>query len=348
MRSLRFGIWITTLSVLSVSIIGRPLPPEPHAFLSRHLGFSSAELATLDAGEILVNLPKTAETREVAAFAVARVDVPTDFFLEKFRDIENFKKTKNVLQIGKFGNPPRLSDLQGLIVDAADIEDLKRCKVKSCDFKMSAKFIERFRKEVDWTSASSRDRATQLVRQMLLEQLQDYLKAGNAALVQYDDKPSALALAGEMRSLLKPVPYMYGYTATFQKYLEEYPLTPTGDAGFEDFVYWSKEEFGMKPVISLTHVTIHRRRPGASDAIIASKGIYASHYFESSLGLTSLVGSGGPDTTRYLIYVNRSRTDALRGMLSGLKRSLIGGRLRDGVKKNIEMLKAKLEAQYTE
>ena len=102
----------------------------------------------------------------------------------------------------------------------------------------------------------------------------------------------------------------------------------------------------MKPVITMTHVTIYTRRHGA-DVIIASKGIYASNYFESSLGLTALVRNDGPRPPRsYLIYVNRSRTDALRGMFAGMKRSLIGGRLRDGAKKSMERIKTKLEADY--
>jgi hypothetical protein len=348
MRFLKVGIWITTFSILTFVIIGQSLPQEPFTFLGRHLGFSSADLAALDTGQVLVKLPKTTETREVAAFAIARLDIPPDFFIEKVRDIANFKKSKNVLQIGKFGNPPSIADMAGLTVDPVDIEGIKRCQVKSCDLKISAEFIERFRKEVDWSSPKYGDRVTQLVHQMLLEQLQDYLKGGNPALVKYDDKPSALGLADEMRSLLKPAFYMYGYAPPLQKYLEEFPLTPPGEGtNFENFAYWSKEEFGMKPVITMTHVTIYTGRPGTSDVIIASKGIYASHYFESSLGLTALARKDGSHPSRsYLIYVNRSRTDALRGMFAGMKRSLIGGRLRDGAKKMMELIKTRLEADY--
>jgi hypothetical protein len=81
--------------------------------------------------------------------------------------------------------------------------------------------------------------------------------------------------------------------------------------------------------------------------IIGSKGIYANHYFEASLGLTSFIQSAHANPPRtYLIYVNRSRTDALRGMFAGLKRSLIGGRLRDGAKKSMEMIKKKLETDH--
>jgi hypothetical protein len=152
MRCPRLVIWTAAVSTFAVAIAGQSLPPEPYTFLSRHLGFSAADLAALDTGQVLVKLPKTTETREVAAFAIARLDVPTDFFIEKVRDIKNFKKGENVLEIGKFGNPPTLGDLAGLTIDQVDIDDIKRCQVKSCDLKMSAEFIERFRKEVDWST----------------------------------------------------------------------------------------------------------------------------------------------------------------------------------------------------
>jgi hypothetical protein len=80
---------------------------------------------------------------------------------------------------------------------------------------------------------------------------------------------------------------------------------------------------------------------------IASKGIYANHYFEASLGLTGFIHSKSSEPTRtYLIYINRSKTDALRGFFAGFKRSLISGHLRDGAKKNMELVKEKLEADY--
>jgi hypothetical protein len=332
-------------SVLTAALLAQGPQPEPQTFLRKQLAFSPAELATVEVGQILVKLPKTPETREVAAFAIMRLDIPTDFFVEKVRDIVTFKKSENVLQIGKFSNPPKIEDLAGLTVDSVDIEAIKRCRVKSCDLKMSAAFIERFRKEVKWTASNYADQATHLVRVMLLEVVQEYLKRGNASLAKYEDKSTALGLSDEVRSLLKPAPYMYGYVPEFHKYLEEFPLSrPASTAIVEDFVYWSKEDFGLKPVISVTHITIHR---GAQDVIIGSKGIYANHYFEASLGLTSFIRSQHSNPPRtYLIYVNRSRTDALRGMFAGLKRSLIGGRLRDGAKKSMEMIKKKLETEH--
>jgi hypothetical protein len=345
MRTLQF----LGSGVLAVALLGQTPQPEPYTFLRKHLAFTPAELITLENSKIIVKLPKTPETREVAAFAIMRLDIPADFFIAKVRDIVTFKKSEKVMQIGKFSNPPRLEDLAGLTFDQVDIEAIRACRVKSCDIKMSARYIDRFQKEVNWSAENHGDRVTALMREMLLEHVQGYLKSGNAALGNYDDKSYSLGLAAEFKSLLKPAAYMYGYVPEFQKYVEEYPQSrPENGALVEDFVYWSKEDFGLKPVTSVTHVTMYKRsHDKGADVIIGSKGIYGSHYFESSLGLTAFIQSHGSEPARtYLIYVNRSRTDALRGFFAGFKRSMIGGSLRDGAKKSMEMIKLKLETEY--
>jgi hypothetical protein len=345
MRFARFGLVVLTCSV---TLLAQTPQPEPYTFLRKQLSFSSAELSTLESGKVVVKLPKTSETREVAAFAITRVDVTRESFVEQIRDIANFKRSERVLQIGKFSSPPRLEDLAGLTLDQVDIDAIKACRVKDCGFKMSAKFMDRFRKEVDWTSANYRAKVTELVREMMLDHAESYLKWGNAALGKYDDKSYSLALADELRPLLKPASFMYGYPPEFQKYLEEFPQGRPENAVVEDFLYWSKEDFGLKPVTSMTHVTIYRSSDGnGSDVIVSSKGIYGSHYLDSSLGLTAFVQTLAPHPPRsYLIYVNRSRTDALRGLFGGWKRSLISGRIRDGAGKSMEAVKLKLETAY--
>ena len=351
MRFTKFRMLLLTSCIFAAPAfeLAQTPQPEPYTFLRKQLKFSRTELLTLEDGKIIVRLPETPEAREVAAFAIARLDVTREFFVQRVRDIVNFKKSEHVLQIGKFSSPPRLEDLSGLTLDQVDIDGIKACRMKDCDFKMSAKFIDRFRREVDWSATNHRDKVTELVREMLLDHVQSYLKWGNASLGKYDDKSYPLTLAEELRPLLKPASYMYGYAPEFQKYLEEFPQgRPENAAILEDFLYWSKEDFGLKPVTSVTHVTIYKRSPGnGSDVIVGSKGIYGSHYFDSSLGLTAFVQSQAHEPPRsYLIYVNRSRTDALRGLFGGWTRSMIGGRIRDGARKSMEAIKVKLETEY--
>jgi len=323
-----------------------PSLPEPQTFLTKQLAFTTSDFTALEHGEIIVRLPKTTETREVAAFAIGRLDVPVEFFLNRMRDIVQFKKSENVLQIGKFSDPPRLDDLAGLTLDATEVESMRRCRVSQCDLKMSAAAIEGFRKRVNWSAPDYRDRVTALTREMLLEYVQAFVGQGNAALAEYNDKGYRLRVQDEFKSILEPAPYMYGYEGEFQKYLQDFPSSRP--AYVESFLYWSKEKFGLKPVISMTHVTVYKiSQSNGADVLIASKGIYANHYFEASLGLTAFIHSKftQPDRT-YLIYINRSKTDALRGLFGGFKRSLISGSLRDATRKSMESVKEKLEAEY--
>jgi hypothetical protein len=182
------------------------------------------------------------------------------------------------------------------------------------------------------------------MRERLLEYVKGYLQGGNSELAEYRDKAYRVRLGDEVRSLLQPAPYMYRYTPELQSFLEAFPRSRTPES--QDFIYWSKEKFGLKPVISITHVIIYKHvRPEGAEVFIASKGIYASHYFEASLGLTALVHGPPSDPSHsYLIYLNRTRTDALRGPLSGMKRSLISSSLRDGARKNMEMVRQRLES----
>ncbi len=317
---------------------------EPHTLLQKYFGFTRADLNAMEKGQVVTKLPKTANQREVATFGIVRVNAPQEVLVTKVRDIVNFKKSDNVLQIGKFSQPPRLEDLRGLTIDNEDLDALKFCKIGDCIIKLPAETITRLRKEVNWSASNYREQSDRLIRQMLIEYVGEYLKGGNAALSEYHDKPYPLRLADEFRSLLQQSTYIYEYAPEFYRYLEQFPQISL--AGAEDFIYWSKEKFGLKPVISLTHVTIYRRNSGgASSVLIASKQIYANHYFESSLGLTSFMdeqgGTGSP--VSYLIYLNRSRVDPLRGSFSGLRRSLMGGRLRSGMEKNLRMIKHLLE-----
>ena len=337
---------LAVLCLFTATVCGQGLPSEPTSFLQKQLSFTAADLASLERGQTITRLPKTAETREVAAFAIMRLDVSGDFFLAKMRDIVTFKKSDNVLQIGKFSDPPKIEDLAGLTLDPSEIESIHRCRANSCDLKMANAWIERFRKEINWSAPDYRERVNTLYRTLLLEHVKSYQQAGNRGLGEYNDRSYALKLADEFQSLLQPAAYMYGYNAEFQKYLVNFPDFRPADA--ENFVYWSKEKFGLKPVVSMTHISVYKvPHANGPDILIASKGIYANHYFETSMGLTCFIHSQSTSLQRtYLIYINRSRTDALRGMFGGLKRSLISGSLRDGAKKNMDMIKLKLETEY--
>jgi hypothetical protein len=57
------------------------------------------------------------------------------------------------------------------------------------------------------------------------------------------------------------------------------------------FLYWQETEFGLKPTIRISQIVV---REGAGDTVVASKMLYASHYFWTALEVRALV----PDPSR--------------------------------------------------
>jgi hypothetical protein len=142
-------------------------------------------------------------------------------------------------------------------------------------------------------------------------------------------------------------PYLTEYAPEYCAYIAQYP---TGRLeGVENFIYWSKEDIGLKPVISVTHVTLYTvTRAGVTNVLVGSKQLYASRYFDSSFALTAFVeeAGAGSQPASYLLYLNRSRTDQLGGLLGGIKRSMVEGRMIRGLKKNLLLTRDRLEADF--
>jgi hypothetical protein len=80
-------------------------------------------------------------------------------------------------------------------------------------------------------------------------------------------------------------------------------------------------------------------------ALVAQKQIYASHYFYGSLAVTLFLQdsreAAAPMT--YLIYVNRSRGDLLKGGFGGLRQRLAEQMVKDSASQMLGAIKTALE-----
>jgi hypothetical protein len=303
------------------------------------LGFTENESEKAARSEVVAKILGTPEKREVAIVGVSRVEANTECFLARFRDIETFKRNPAVLRIGKLVTPIGIDDLERLTLDAKDISSLQDCGPGDCSVKLPAGTIEQLRREVDWSSPHHAAHAQAVFRKRLFDYLQRYLSEGNTALIEYHDKSKPVHVAEEFRSLLEAKPSLAALIPAFHEHLADYPAAPL--SGVEEFLYWSTENFGFKPVTSVTHVMIF---PQSGHAVIASKQIYASHYFNASLGLTFVLDDPDSPGTMYLAYLNRSRIDLLGGFFGGLRRLVLRGRLMDGFKKNLQQVARQLGA----
>ena len=63
-------------------------------------------------------------------------------------------------------------------------------------------------------------------------------------------------MAEQFDPIRRPSSYIFDYNPEFYEYLSDYPTKQLD--GVKNFLYWSNERLGLKPVISVTHVSIYR------------------------------------------------------------------------------------------
>lgn len=315
-------------------------------FLAASFGLTSADLARLDRGEVVSRTLDASDNREVATLGVARVRMTPEFYADRLGDIANFKKDEAVLQIGTFGDPPELRDVNGLTLEASDVRSLRGCQVGDCDVQLSAEAIDRFRREVNWAGNAARQDANLLMRRILVEYVTRYQASGGTALIRYADRSTRVDVSSEFLSLIASNRGAFRLFPDLRRHLVEYPGPDVGR--IKDLIYWSKEKIGRTPVVSVTHLAIARMADGAAvDYAVASKQLYGSHYFDASLGLTVLLRdqrTSLPST--FLVYVNRSRVDAFGGFLGGITRKLVRSRARSTLSEQLARMQERLERQF--
>src|SRR5207248_9222015 len=123
---------------------------------------------------------------EVGAVGAIRIDARRAAFLARFRDIERFKRGPEILEIGRFSNPPTLADLGPLTLTHEDV-DLHDCRVADCDIRLPAQIIARFQHEVDWKRQDADRRAAELFKQVLLDHVRAYVAGEPGRMIEYDD-----------------------------------------------------------------------------------------------------------------------------------------------------------------
>jgi hypothetical protein len=309
--------------------------------LSDRASFTETDFLALTQGQPVVKLLPARDKREVVVAGLTLLQAPAELFLQSFRESMIRKNNAAILEIGSFSSQPTIDDLQMLTFEDRDLEDLKQCVVGDCRLKLSALMIDRLHKEVDWSAPDYRAQATQLLKLMLLDYVRDYQARGDSALIEYHDKQTAVRLADEQRDLM---------AALGHDVLDEIPRPLKSSPNvelrlIEHTLVWSKIKFGLKPVIAINHITIYQREQNAGPQIlIASKQIYANHYFDSSLALTAFLSIPG-SSSGYLFYENRSRADGLGGAFSGLKRGIVENRALDSVKAILYQSQLSLEAR---
>ncbi len=342
----RAGVLPALIAAIAVAmrLAAAPVPSaavDAQEILRRAIAFTPADLAAVDRGQAVVKILPT-DRREIAVAGAVRIEGQREHLVERMRAVDNLKRSEMVLAVGTFSRPPRPEDLRALPFEDYDL-DVRDCRPGDCRVRLPAEAIARFQREVTWSSAEWRAQSATVWRRLLADYAAAYSMQGAAALARYDNKKESLSVRQEYSALLAESSFIAAVAPEFYAYLQDESQVRL--AGAEDLLYWSKEDFSLRPVTRVTHQTIYRP-PGAqgSPVLISTKQIYGTHYLDAALGITLALDSPSPSAF-YMVSVNRARTRSLSGFLRGMVRSVVQGRSRDALEKILKATKLSLEAR---
>jgi hypothetical protein len=295
-------------------------------FLRDKFLFSQDDLAAVDSGKVVTKLFDSDSVSEIAIGGAAHLAVPYEFAAQVFQKIHRLMPNTSTRTTGRFHTPAVLADLNKLTAEANDLNALRNCTPGNCEEKLPVSTMKRFRTEIDWKARDSRTEAISLVKKILVDYVNSYREWGNTALVEYDDQDQPRLTADILDGIVQEQPNLFGFAPELSGYLKDYPKDTLAHS--TDYLYWQQEtDPGIKPTFVLNHATIYTPDTSKPVTLIATKQLYANHYFEGSLAVTALVGDTEKAVGCYILYLNRSFFDDLRktGFLS------FRSRVRDGI-----------------
>ena len=293
---------LTTTVELSQTQARRPtlLPERFERFIARVVRPTAAERKLLLDGAPVTKLLDADPSKEIAVFGAIWIDAPRQRYLAAVKDIEHFESGGAFRITRKISVPPKLADFAELRLPEEDITDLGHCDVGDCELKMGQQSIEAIRSRVNFSQPSAKSAVEAVFRERAYEYVTAYREKGNAGLAVYRDDSRPTFVANELKSMIDRMPTLMGLMPELRTYLLQYPNATLPNSS--DFLYWQEAQFGLKPTIRISHLVIQEN---ANETVVASKMLYATHYFWTALEVR-VPGARSRPRARFLVHHGQS------------------------------------------
>lgn len=314
--------------VLLMLLQGAPPPPRSAQltrFLEQSVGLDTAQLAALERGEPVAKvLPSSG--RDVALFGIVTVNKTRAAFTRSARYVPAALQAPQ-RTLGLFSNPAVERDMAAFMLPRKDAEALKDCKPGHCALKLPAPEMQRIREQTDWSAPDLEAQLSAYGRRRLAQYVNDYRSHGDSVMVAYDDKGDLTRRSSEaFDAQLAQSPYIFGNVPSLFTYLTDYPRGSVPNA--TEVIYWSVDSLPkLRPILSVSHYLVYTPAELPTVTIVATKLIYADHYFEAAVDLNAAIDRG---SGIYLLVLRRLRFDNLPGTILNIRGRVING-LRDGL-----------------
>ncbi len=298
------------------------LEPEDHTTLAQR-------------GVVVRSLP--ASDQQIGVIAVCPISLTADAFLASVTSSAYMGRSEQ--KGGRFSSQPSLADLAGLSLDSGDIDRLRDCVSGDCALNLADSEISAMRAALTPHTRGRTADVNHVFREVVLNRVRHYQSGGLAAVPEYHDRRDPQRPSHIFAEILQQTPYLRSHVPDVLAYLERFPTAEARNG--QSTMFWSKMTMNGKPVVLVTHVTTFRLNPSSTvpAAMLTGKQVYASRYMNGDLTLTMLF----PGTPSYLVHINRSHLDALRGSFRGFKRAALESPIKAEVVEALVKLRDRLE-----
>ncbi len=291
--------------------------PRPLEDYLHTIGLGASDLETAENGRPVVKLFSTANDNDLAVFGMIGVRASQESVLVHILDLDQLLAVKG-RRFRIFSDPAVPADVGEVAFSESDYRDLRDCRPGHCAFKLPAAAMQSFVEGIDWSAPDAKAQVDQRMRHALVELVTDYRRRGNGATLPYDDHQGVRP--GEVFiQLSNQAPEFYNYAPALKRFLTSYPSDRP--QGVRDCLYWAEDRrSGIRPTFTLNHMAFYvPPSAAAGPVLIATKQIYASHYFEGAFGLVAIVrgSAAGKEGITYLLLARRARLDRLPFQLRG-------------------------------
>jgi hypothetical protein len=116
------------LSIATGPIGGAKQPRgDPFHFLAPSVVVSAADRERIDRDEVLARV-LSGKSGQLAVFVATRLNATPDALVAWMRAIGELTRSKFVLAIGRFSDPPRPSDLEDLTLHQRELDAIRDCR----------------------------------------------------------------------------------------------------------------------------------------------------------------------------------------------------------------------------
>jgi hypothetical protein len=236
-----------TMLVLTGALAGALLAGNVFSMLDPTITLSDADRRNLDRGATVARTLRSGDG-QVGVFAITRIDVQPATLIAHARAIESLKRSRFVTAIRRFSDPPRIEDLDELVLSPRERQAALECTVRKCLFKFTEAEIVTLRAAVD--GAVDREAALSVAfRRLVLARATAHHAVGVAGLPDIANRSTPVE--------------------TFLYWAQE-----TYGAG--------------KPVVIVNHVGLFAPSLPGAPAIVVSRQVFASHYMTGGQALTAI------------------------------------------------------------